>query len=210
VKRLCTAASVDVCNQQQHARGDGRKNIDVRRHVQSNFKEERRRQHRRLKRLLRRMRRRLNLLEEKKRNMVKDFHYKVANDICDHVDLMLLPKFGTSQMVKRFNPVTGQGRKIKANVARLMLDWRHYQFRQIIQHVAARRRKEVRLVNEHYTTQQCDHCGHLHTKIGGSKVFLCPNAKCRQRADRDHHSARAIMLKAMTESSISGVTPFWQ
>ena len=49
--------------------------------------------------------------------------------------------------------------------------------------------------NEAYTSKTCGKCGHIHTKLGGNKVFKCP--ECGYVAFRDANGAFNIMLKAL-------------
>ncbi len=65
--------------------------------------------------------------------------------------------------------------------------------------MAALRNVLVIDINEAYTSKTCTFGGHVHTKLGGSKVFHCP--QCGSKHDRDWNGARNILLRAL-----SGVT----
>jgi len=43
-------------------------------------------------------------------------------------------------------------------------------------------------------------CGSIHKKLGGRKVFACP--ECGYQADRDASAARNIMLRYLTVRNI--------
>ena len=63
---------------------------------------------------------------ERIRNLVSEVHKKVANNICTNYDTILLPKFESQRMVKKNDG--DRKRIIKANTARMLLVWRHYDF----------------------------------------------------------------------------------
>jgi transposase len=86
-------------------------------------------------------------------------------------------------------------RKLRASMARAMLTWSHYRFKQRLQDKAAltNGRCTVVICGEEYTSKTCTRCGHLHAKLGGAKVFACPS--CALVIDRDHNGARNVLLK---------------
>ena len=127
-------------------------------------------------------------LRMKIRNLVDDAHKKLANFLCKHYDLIMLPKFETSQMVIK------RKRKIKSKTARAMLTWAHYRFRQRL--IAKAREYSgcwIKIVDEAYTSKTCGRCGHLNERLGGKKVFHC--SQCELTIDRDINGARNIFLK---------------
>lgn len=126
---------------------------------------------------------------ERIRNLRKDMHRRVAKWLCASYDVILLPKFETSQMVLRGY------RRIKSNTVRKMLTWSHYSFQQHLLHKAKEFGVRVEIVTEEYTSKTCGRCGTLHHKLGGQKVFKCPNPQCRLVIDRDWNGARNIFLK---------------
>ncbi|WP_293287887.1 transposase, partial [Microcoleus sp. PH2017_26_ELK_O_A] len=84
---------------------------------------------------------------------------------------------------------------------RQMLTWAHYRFKQIIKHQADKNGSIVVDVSEAYTSKTCGNCGHIHRKLGGSKVFKCPN--CQTVIGRDLNGARNILLRALSDSTCS-------
>ncbi|MFS8882654.1 transposase, partial [Synechococcus sp. R55.3] len=54
-------------------------------------------------------------------------------------------------------------------------------------------------VSEAYTSKTCTKCGHIHTKLGGAKVFRCP--KCNHRLPRDWQGALGVMLRALRDTA---------
>ena len=106
-----------------------------------------------------------------------------------------------------------QGRKIRSKTARAMLTWggvlrgeasprkppSHYRFKLFLKQAATRRGCTVVDVTEEYTSKTCTRCGHIHTKLGGSKKFICP--ECGYTLPRDFNGAFGIMLKALWDTT---------
>ena len=74
-----------------------------------------------------------------------------------------------------------------------MATWAHYRFRERLLNKAREYPAcRVLLVSEAYTSKTCGRCGSIHWRLGGSKVFVCP--QCRFKCDRDLHAARNVLL----------------
>jgi putative transposase len=126
-------------------------------------------------------------IHKKIKNLVKDLHCKLAKWLCSNYDLILIPKFGTSQMVKKLS------RKIRKSTAWKMLTWSHYAFKTRLMNKAKEYPGvQVVEVTEEYTSKTCTKCGRINQKLGGSKVFRCG---CGMVLDRDFNGARNILLK---------------
>ncbi len=136
-----------------------------------------------------------NRLRIRIRNLVDECHKQVANYLTSNYKVILLPTFETSQMVVKSK------RKISTKTARQMLTWGHYRFKQHLKQSAQKRGVVVIDVNESYTSKTCTKCGHIHTKLGGSKTFKCPN--CGHEHDRDYGGARNILVRALRDGSFS-------
>jgi putative transposase len=134
-------------------------------------------------------------IRSKIQNLVDELHKKAAHFLTTNYRVIFLPTFETSQMVKRAK------RKINKKSARQMLTWAHYRFKQIIKHQADKNGSIVVDVSEAYTSKTCGNCGHIHRKLGGSKVFKCPN--CQTVIGRDLNGARNILLRALSDSTCS-------
>jgi len=125
------------------------------------------------------------------RNLIDEVHKKLAKWLCENYKVVLLPKFETSQMLRR-----GQ-RKLNSKSARAMATWAHYRFRQrLLQKSNMYNGMSVVVCDEAYTSKTCGHCGELSTTLGGSKVFKCTT--CASEFDRDVNGARNILLRYMT------------
>ncbi len=121
----------------------------------------------------------------------------MANDLCTNYDTIMLPVFASKQMVKKAKDPNDKPRVISAKTARLLLTWRHYEFREYLKSKAIIRGKELVVVTEEYTMQCCGQCKNLKKNLGGSKVYKC--AKCSFVCGRDENAARNIFLKYLKE-----------
>lgn len=139
-----------------------------------------------------RLKRAWKRLQMRVRHLIDEVHKKTTLALVKSYKAVLLPKFETSQMVKKAK------RKIRSKTARGMLTWAHYRFQQrLIDKTREYRQCTVVIVDESYTSKTCGACGHIHQKLGGNKVFKCPS--CGVKLDRDVNGARNILLKFLTE-----------
>jgi transposase len=104
-------------------------------------------------------------------------------------------KFETLEMTNRSK------RKIRSKTARQMLTWGHYRFKQVLKNQAELSGCQVIDVTEEFTSKTCTKCGHIHTKLGGSKVFRCP--VCDHVIPRDWNGALGILLKALSGTTFT-------
>ena len=140
-----------------------------------------------------RLKNRASLLRSRIRSVVDETHKKLCTYLCSNYAVVLIPEFAVKHMVSR------KHRKISTKTARAMCTWGHYRFRQRLCH-KAREYPSCRIVvcDEPYTSMTCGACGVLNDKLGGAKVFRCPNASCRCILDRDANGARNIMLRYLS------------
>ena len=141
-----------------------------------------------LKRAVRRLRTRVQ-------NIVNEVHKQLAKHLAKSYDLIMIPSFEVSQMVRK------QDRKIRSTTARQMMTWAHYRFRERLIHKCRQYNCKVAIVNEAYTSKTCSCCGALHNKLAGSKVFKCPT--CGVVMDRDANGAKNIFLRNFEALGIS-------
>ncbi|EKD11106.1 putative transposase [Arthrospira platensis C1] len=89
-------------------------------------------------------------------------------------------------------------RLIRSKTAGAMLTWAHYRFKLTLRHKRGNNLTVVD-VTEEYTSKTCTHCGHVHSQLGGSKVFRCP--ECGVTLPRDWNGAFGIFLKALRDTA---------
>jgi len=99
-------------------------------------------------------------------NLVNEVHHQAAAYLTDNYRVIYLPKFESSDMVKKAT------RKIGRKSVRAMMNWAHYRFKQHLKQLAARKGVVVVDVGEAYTSKTCSKCGHIHTKLYGSITFM--------------------------------------
>lgn len=134
------------------------------------------------------LRRRILKTYRKVHDLVTDLHNQTAAFLVHNFQTILLPTFETGKMVEHV-----ESRKISNATARTMMCLSHYKFRCKLRDLCARRGRDLYVVGEEYTSKTCTQCGHIHTNLGGAKVYKC--ASCGLEIDRDIQGARNILLK---------------
>jgi IS605 OrfB family transposase len=130
-------------------------------------------------------RRDLSLLYRKMQNLVRDLHWKASKYLTSNWNVIILPHFRTSKMLR--------GNRISKQTKRQMQAFSFFQFKQRISYQCKKRDRHLVLVEEDYTSKTCGRCGKLNKNLGGLKVFQCEN--CNLTIDRDLNGARNIFLK---------------
>jgi putative transposase len=147
----------------------------------------------------RKMRIAANRVRERIQSLIKELHNSSVNLLVNSYKVIFLPTFDTSQMVVKIRK--NKKRRINNKSARQMLTLSHYRFEQHLKQAALKRGVIVVLCNESYTSKTCSNCGHIHHKLGGSKIFKCPH--CGVRISRDVNGARNIMLRALQATAFT-------
>ena len=122
------------------------------------------------------------------KNKIDEIHYKTIKYLTDNYDTIIIGKMDIQKMVKKDG-----GRKLNKKTVRDLYAWSHYKFRCRLEEKAKLLGKRVHAMNESYTSKTCGHCGHVHSKLGSSKTFKCP--ECGVVMGRDINGARNIMLR---------------
>ena len=147
-------------------------------------KEPNRRKRRQMRAAQARMRQRIT-------NLVDELHWQLARWLTSNYRIILLPTFETQDMTQR------AGRRIRSKTARMMLTFRHFEFKQRLQWKAWQRGALVLDVNEAYTSKTRSWDGTVNTKLGSAKVIRDENGF---GMDRDVNGARGIFLRALGDS----------
>ena len=147
-------------------------------------KEPNRRKRRQMRSAQARMRQRIT-------NLVDELHWQLARWLTSNYRIILLPTFETHDMTQR------AGRRIRSKTARMMLTFRHYEFKQRLKWKAWQRGALVLDVNEAYTSKTRSWDGAVNTKLGGAKVI---RDETGFGMDRDINGARGIFLRALGDS----------
>lgn len=118
------------------------------------------------------------------KNKVDDLHWKTISFLMQNYDVILLPEYNTSQMLK--------GKKLNRKVKRMMSMFSNYKFKQRLIWKCSLYNKRILIVDESYTSKTCTLCGCLNM-VGGNEVYRCN--KCNLTVDRDCNGARNILIK---------------
>ena len=124
-------------------------------------------------------------------NLVDELHWQLARWLTSNYRIILLPTFETQDMTQR------AGRRIRSKTARMMLTFRHYEFKQRLKWKAWQRGALVLDVDEAYTSKTRSWDGTVNTKLGGAKVI---RDETGFGIDRDVNGARGIFLRALGDS----------
>ena len=152
--------------------------------ISRTIKEPNRRKRRQMRSAQARMRQRIT-------NLVDELHWQLARWLTSNYRIILLPTFETHDMTQR------AGRRIRSKTARMMLTFRHYEFKQRLQWKAWQRGALVLDVNEAYTSKTRSWDGTVNTKLGGAKAI---RDETGFGMDRDVNGARGIFLRALGDS----------
>ena len=127
------------------------------------------------------------------RNLVDELHHKAARFLVDNYDVILIPRFESSDMVRR------GARQLRRKSVRSLLTFAHYRFRSFLEWKAEKEGKTVLVVNEAYTSKTCSWSGEIIENLGGRKVVTGSDGV---RMDRDINGARGIFLRALGDTPL--------
>ena len=138
-----------------------------------------------------RMRRAQARMRQRVVNLVDEVHWQVARWLTSNYRIILLPTFETQDLTRRAS------RKLRSKTARMMLSFRHYEFKRRLKWKAWQRGSMVLDVNEAYTSKTCSWDGTIRAKLGGAKTIRDGDGF---GMDRDVNGARGIFLRALGDS----------
>ena len=139
----------------------------------------------------RRMRRAQARLRQRIINLVNELHWQTARWLTGNYKVILLPTFETQDMTRR------ACRRIRSKTARMMLSFRHYEFKRRLRWKAWQRGALVLDVNEAYTSKTLSWDGSIKSNLGGARVIRDESGF---GMDRDVNGARGIFLRALGDS----------
>lgn len=127
------------------------------------------------------------------KNCVHDLNHCASKMLSQTYDEILLPKFSTSEMIKKSDKK--RKRRINAVTAYNMQTLSHYKFQQLLKHKMEIRNGKLHICSEEFTSKTCGACGRLNHNLKAKKVFVCPFEDCKITMDRDINGARNIFIK---------------
>lgn len=128
------------------------------------------------------------LLWKRIKNMVKELHNKVIHFLIENYDLIILPDFRISGMVRKKN--------LSRQTKRLLYMFSFYRFKERLTYQCKRYNKDLLIVDESYTSKTCGCCGILND-VQGCETYICKT--CGLIVDRDVNGSRNILIKNINE-----------
>ncbi len=127
------------------------------------------------------------LLWKKIKNLISELHWKVSSFLVENYDIIMLPDFRVSQMVKK-------GKSLSKMTRRLLNMFSFYKFKEKLQYKCDTYGKKLLIVDESYTSCTCGVCGKI-TRMS-DEIYLCQF--CGLEIDRDVMASRNILIKNTT------------
>ena len=124
-------------------------------------------------------------IHKKVANQRKDFHFKLAKDLCETYDIMLFETLNIQSMKKE------HGRKIN--------DLGFSDFMTILEHKALEYGKTIHHIDKWFaSTKTCNSCGYKNNKLTKrNRTWTCP--ECSVIHDRDINASINIINKGIKE-----------
>lgn len=119
------------------------------------------------------------------RNLVDELHWKTISFLVENYDIILLPEFRISQMIRK--------KKLARITKRLLCMFSFYRFKTRLEEKCRTFGKNLIIVDESYTSCTCGVCGTINSLIKGKEVFECP--ECHVKIDRDVAGSRNVLIK---------------
>lgn len=121
-------------------------------------------------------------------NLVDELHWKTINFLITRYKTIVIGDMSAKSIVSKETSVLKRLTKIAA------LRMKFYQFRERLKYKCVLKKIDFKVVNEMYTSKVCSCCGYYNKKLGGSRVYNCP--QCGISMDRDVNGARGILIKS--------------
>jgi len=124
-------------------------------------------------------------LEETKKNVMKNNHYCILNNLIKDYDSIILPNFENQEIQKK---------NLIKKVRREVNIYSHYTFKcRMKDKLDLYFNKQLITTTEEYTSKTCTRCGNIDNNLGAKKIYKCD--KCNMTLDRDYNGARNIFIK---------------
>ena len=136
-----------------------------------------------------RARRRYHKAIRKSRNVMKDFHFKVAHDMLRGNRTIILPTTSSH----RWRTGAKLAQVCKRRIQKLSFG---LFASRLVQTSTVYSGSKIVRGSEAYTSKQCGQCGARNDKLGSSICLNCPI--CGLESDRDIHAARNILLRFLS------------
>jgi putative transposase len=139
------------------------------------------------KREKKKVKKQIKKMRIKIKNLQEELHKKTSGWLCKNYSNIVIPKFGSKNMVKKVD------RKLQTKTVRAMSVLAHGKFLERLHHKGEEYGTNIVVIDEKYTSKTCSCCGNVKTKRFTSKVYQCE--KCLLKIDRDRNGAINILKK---------------
>jgi len=119
------------------------------------------------------------------KNKIADMHWKIAREMCQEYDTIVLGKLSTINIVSKENDLP----KI---VKRILISLSHGNFRKILTLQGKKYGSEIRIVSEWKTTITCHRCKE-ENEVGKSRIYICEG--CNLEIGRDINASINFYVK---------------
>jgi len=137
------------------------------------------------------LKKRLQNVRRRVEGLINELHRKTVSFLTSNYEVILLPKFEVSKMVK--------DKKLCKMTKRQLLAFKFYKFKQRMIDKCWKKEVTLRIVSEAFTTKCCSECGSL-VDVKGSEIFKCTNEECSMFdvvIGRDFNASRNILIRNM-------------
>lgn len=131
-------------------------------------------------------------------DLVDELHNKAVRYFVENYNIIFLPTFNVSEMVRR--GTREKPRKMRKSTVRAMQSMRFYEFGRKMEAACAARGIRCIRCNEAYTSKTNSFTGEIMPNLGGRDRFRYDGVI----VNRDINGARNILLRAMRDGSATG------
>jgi hypothetical protein len=128
----------------------------------------------------------INRTEEKIKNKINDYHWKIVNYLSSNYSHILVGNFSTKKMGE------SDVNKMLKRIAKKM---RFYVFKQRLQYKCFLKGVQYKEVDEYCTSKCCSSCGNFKKDLGSNKVYNCN--KCGVVLGRDINASKNILMRSI-------------
>ncbi|MCK9607826.1 MAG: zinc ribbon domain-containing protein [Methylomonas sp.] len=122
--------------------------------------------------------------------MITELHWKTAKYLTENYETILIGDL-SAKGISSNNIQGGISDKSK----RIAYALSFFKFRERLAFKCQQYSRNFTVVDEHFTSKLCSHCGECKSNLGGDEVYNCAN--CHSSIGRDVNGARNILLRCM-------------
>ena len=143
-------------------------------------------------------------------NQKEDYHWKIANELCENSELIVFEDLNIKGMIKRCKTKQDEngkylknGQSAKAKLNRLIADASWGEFKQKVRSLTEKLGLHFLEIDPKYTSRQCNQCGKVDKDNRDKEKFLC--VECGNFDDADINAAKNILQKGLKLLNVSHI-----